>query len=178
MTKDLNLDYFTGYNAFTGIYGYSIGYFILGGLSFYNRAWLNTKKIKYFSVFAIAGSMLLLSCYGIIASKRQNEIWDIVWYGYDTIFTLINVVVLFVLTMNYRESGLWGKFIKTTGENSLGIYLVFILVGSFAFPYFLQFQFNSLIISNAVFAFIILIISLFIVLLLKKIPVLKYLFSI
>jgi surface polysaccharide O-acyltransferase-like enzyme len=178
LNKNPYVDYFSGFDAFAGIYGYTIGYFILGGLFFYNREYFKKKKFVYLSSLLIPLSMLLLFSYGLMASFRQKNIFDLTWNGYDMLFTLINVIALFILTMPYRHIRWWGKFVKVVGENSLGIYLIHFLVGSFAFPYFSKFSVSSMLVSDVIFSLIILCSSLGLVLLFKKIPVVKHLFII
>jgi surface polysaccharide O-acyltransferase-like enzyme len=122
--------------------------------------------------------MSLLFLYGVIASKRQNSIWDIVYFGYDTIFALVLVVAIFVLSLKYQHKGIVGKVIHLTGENSLGIYFLHIIIGDFLKPIFAEIEFNETIVDNVIFALIILLSSLFLVLLFKKIPIIKRLFII
>lgn len=174
----LTQNHFKEFNPFRGMHGYSIGYFLLGGLLFYHKDFIDTKKYRVFSIVAIPLSMFLLFIYGVIASKRQNSIWDIVYFGYDTIFVLVLVVAIFVLSLRYQHKGIIGKGIHLIGENSLGIYFLHIIIGDFLKSIYAEIEFNETIMVNVIFALIILLTSLFSVLLFKKIPIIKRLFII
>lgn len=70
--------------------------------------------------------MILISCsglfiLGIVLSKISGEIWDVVWDGYDTIFTFINVFMIFVLALSYDGHNI---IIKMISSSSLGIYFI------------------------------------------------------
>ncbi|MDR0865803.1 MAG: acyltransferase [Candidatus Symbiothrix sp.] len=171
-------NYWVDYNPFRGIKGYSIGYFMLGGILYNYRDVLNTPKFRILSIITILISMFLLFIYGVIASLRTGEIWDIVWCGYDTIFTLMNVVAIFIITMNYTSKGQMGKLINLIGKNSLGIYFIHIIIGEILKPLYSQTGVSSLLLANIIFALVILLCSLLLVTGLKKIPIVKYLFSI
>jgi surface polysaccharide O-acyltransferase-like enzyme len=130
------------------------------------------------SIIAIPLAMILLFLYGVIVSKRQNHVWDVVWNGYDSIFTLINVVSIYILSLQYKSKGIIGKGIKMIGENSLGIYFLHIIIGSILFPVFLETTFATTFLANIIFAFTVLAFSLLIVIGLKKTPIIKHLFLI
>jgi surface polysaccharide O-acyltransferase-like enzyme len=177
-STNLSINFFGDFNAFRGLYGYSIGYFLLGGILFYYKDLVNTKKFRTMSIIAIPLAMILLFLYGVIVSKRQNHVWDVVWNGYDSIFTLINVVSIYILSLQYKSKGIIGKGIKMIGENSLGIYFLHIIIGSILFPVFLETTFATTFLANIIFAFTVLAFSLLIVIGLKKTPIIKHLFLI
>jgi surface polysaccharide O-acyltransferase-like enzyme len=163
------MNYFSDFNAFRGIYGYSIGYFILGGILFKNQALFKNKKAVILSIVLLPISMGLLFLYGVKISESYNEVWDIVWNGYDSIFTLINVVLIFTMSLYYKGKGLVGRLIKIIAKNSLGIYLTHIIVGTIVNPYIPFSGFLGTLLMTITSLFI----SLVIVLVIKKIPVLK-----
>ena len=151
---------------------------MLGGLIFPMRTVLNSKKYQILALSVIPVAMLLIFGYGVLASKRANEVWDIVWYGYDHISTLINVVAIFILSLRYKSKALIGKLVSTIGKNSLGIYFVHIIIGDLLQPYFLRLHLSVTFLSSSVYAFCILLLSLFTVLMLKKLPFVKQLFTV
>jgi surface polysaccharide O-acyltransferase-like enzyme len=173
-----HFDFFTSINVFHGIQGYSIGYFIFGGVFMNYKGWIYKNFNKIFLLSIILLSMLLLAIYGIIMSKSNGEIFDTVFTGYATIFTLINVLAISCLSVNYKYSGLIGKIIKLIGSNTLGIYLVHVFVGSLLIMFYKTIKISTNIIINILFALIILMFSLFITITLKKIPLIKELFKI
>jgi surface polysaccharide O-acyltransferase-like enzyme len=175
LTRDLAFNYFSSFNAFEGIYGYSIAYFMLGGIMIRYRNYLYSNRIRIVSILAIPVAMFFQFLYGLIASKRQNEIWDSVWHGHDTIFTLMIVVSLFVIFLRYKHQGVFGKVIKLIGENSLGIYFLHVIVAEFISPFIFNNPLRNDFISNSFFALIVLAICLIVTVGLKKVPILKYL---
>lgn len=168
-----SINYFLDFNPFKGIYGYSIGYFILGGILFNFQTKLKTNKARLLSIILLPISMGLLFLYGVKISEDHNEIWDIVWYGYDNIFTLINVVLLFLLALHYKKRGLFGRLVALIAENSLGIYLIHLIIRALIKPYIPMSGF----LGTLIFALSSLFISLSISLVIKKIPVLRFLLS-
>ena len=174
---DFELNYWGPFNPFRGIHAYSIGYFMLGGLSIKYVSEIK-KQRKIIPIVVILLSMVFLWLYTIITSLRRGVLWDHVWNGYDMIFTLINVIALFVITLNYQSKGIPGKFIRILGKNSLGIYFLHVIIGSFLIPFFAQLKCAQTLWSNLIFAFVVLLCSLITTLGLKKVPVLKRLFEI
>jgi len=181
MDTNFQGNYFAHFNPFRGIYGYSIGYFILGGIiggKFYSLSDSNKRKLTIMATIAIPISMFCLFLYAIIESLRSKEMWDIVWYGYDTIFTLINVVAIYIISVRYKSVGWVGRFIRIVGENSLGIYFIHMFVGDILKPFYAQLECSTMFLTNIIYAFVILLCSLLLTIILKKIPIIKYLVSI
>ena len=174
---DFRIDFGGMYDPFQGIYGYSIGVFMLGGLAFNYKESLNKKKYKYISIGGFLLSMFLLFLYGVICSYRQQSIWNI-WYGLDSVFALLCVIFLFIITLNYTSRGKIGAIISTLGNNSLGIYFTHIIFGHLTKPIFVQMDISTALWANIIYASVVLLLSLFATLLMKKIPVVKFLFSI
>lgn len=173
-----NVNFFDEFNAFRGIYGYSFVYFILGGLFFKHKEKFDKKKWISITTSTIVISMIILTLYSVLMSKSNGEIYDIVWYGYDTIPTLCMVIALFILALRYKGNHKILKLINIVGENSLGIYFIHRILGSLLIKYFKKLPYCHDIVSNLLFALCILFTSLLSVLVLKKIPFVKKLFSI
>ena len=161
-----SINYFNEFNPFRSIYGYSIFYFLLGGLLFKYSKKLNTKSFRLISIFVIPISMFFLFSYFVLLSSNSKKIWDIVWNSYDSIFTLLNVTAIFIIVLNYKHKGVVGKVVRLIGTNTMGIYLIHIIIGTIILPFF------SLkgVFANLLFAVVLLFISLSITLILKKIP--------
>jgi len=172
-----NFNFFNHFNAVRGIYGYALGYFMLGGICFANKEKVTAKRFKLVSLI-IPFSMLLLMAYGIMMSRTEDKMFDVVWNGYDSIFTAINVLAVFILSLSYKGGGRIGKAIAAIGNNSLGIYLVHIPLGAFFSPFYKQFFLSQNLIVNALYASVLLLLSLGICLGLKRVPIVKQLFSI
>ena len=165
---------FRMFNPFRGYYGYSFVYFCLGGLIYtYEDRILEVKKTKrnIISGFAILISCMLLFLYGIVGSMNGN-LWDVVWNGYDTVFTLVNVVAIYVLCLSYSKKN---KLIKNISCNTLGIYFTHGLIIRLTQPSIKSFEMLCNLPSNIIYAVLILLVCLLLCLLLKKIPLLKHL---
>jgi surface polysaccharide O-acyltransferase-like enzyme len=173
-----NINFFDEFNAFRGIYGYSIVYFILGGLFFKHKEKFYKKKWAIIATSTIVISMLLLTLYGVVMSKSNGEIYDIVWYGYDTLPTLCMVIALFILALRYKGNHKILKVINIVGKNSLGIYFVHIIWGSLFLKYFKRLPYSHNLVTNLLFSVFILLICSLTVLILKRIPIVKKLFVI
>lgn len=181
VNTNFELNYFSDFNPFSLFYEYSIAYFMLGAIArdlFSSLSDNYKRKVTVLAKLVIPVSMLCLTCYAVIVSLRSKEMWDIGWNGLDTIFTLINVVALYVISYNYKTVGWLGDFISYIGKNSLGIYFIHIIVGDFFNTFFAQFEYSNLFIINLIYAFIILISSLLLTMILKKTPILRNLVSI
>ena len=169
-----SINWFNGFNLFRGIYGYSFVYFCIGGtanawkdkLKFLNKIWGN--------IVIILLSMLGLFSVGIALSFVQNNFWDVVWNGYDTLFTFINVFCIFSLCSRYKgKDNLFRKVIYTISSNTLGIYFIHVLFNQLLKPYIRKFEIISNIPGNIVYSLTVLFISLGCVLFIRKIPLLK-----
>jgi fucose 4-O-acetylase-like acetyltransferase len=173
-----HFDFFTSINILHGIQGYSVGYFLLGGKFMKYREEINKRVNKMVILCIIIFSMLFLTIYGIIMSWSNGEMFDVVFTGYATIFTLINVLAIAYLTADYKSIGIVGKIIKLIGENTLGIYFLHVFVGTILIPIYKTIRISTSILVNLIFSLIILLLSLLMTIILKKVPILKELFKI
>lgn len=120
----VSIDWFNMFNPFRGIYGYSFVYFCVGGIA--HGIIEKLKEIPAKKRNITATIIILLSCMGlfitgIVLSNISGTMWDVVWGGYDTIFTFINVCMIFVLCLSYRGNS---KIIRLISINTLGIYFM------------------------------------------------------
>lgn len=171
-------NYWGIFNPFKGIYGYAIGYFMLGGILLQYKDVLASRRNRNLAIAGLAISITIFFLYAVLVSVRNGEMWDNVWYGYDAIFTLLNVVFIFIISLRYQSTGRLGTVISLVGQNSLGIYFIHIILGNLILPYYSQLAFFTSTWANLIFVLIILLSSLGATLLLKKVPVVKWLFSI
>ena len=173
LENGLELPILTMFNPFRGSFGYSFVYFCVGGiLSEYEDKVLLISKTKR-NVIPICGILISCTCLfamGVLHSKLiKGEVWDIVWNGYDTVFTFLNVIFIYVICLNYKKDY---SFIRNVSVNTLGIYFIHGLLlrltnGIFEFEILRNLPFNL------VYSFVILCICLIISIVMKKIPVLK-----
>lgn len=158
--------------SYGGMYGYSFVYFCTGGLLYgYKEKILSVPAYKrnLISIFGIFVCCSGLFVMGVLHSRYiKNEVWDIVWNGYDTIFTFFNVIFFYTLCLNYKKEF---KLIKTISLNTMGIYLVHNIFINLFTPHVTYSMEN--IGFNTAFAIIVLLLSLLLSIILKKIPIVK-----
>ena len=171
-----NHNFFSDFNAFRGIYGYTFIYFILGGYFLKYKDKFQEKKWVMIAAVTMAIGTVLLTLYGILMTNYQGTSYDLVWNGYDTIPTLVMVISIFILSLKYKASHLGSELIRCIGNNSLGIYFVHRIWGSLLIKYFIEIPYSDNVITNLIFAILTTLISLFTVLILKRIPIVKRLF--
>jgi len=173
--QDYNV--FNIFNPFRGIYGYSFAYFCLGGLLYQYIDKIKQISVKTRNIIAVI--LLILGCTGLFGvglfyTYVSGESWNVVWNGYDTIFTLMNVVGIFLLSLNWQKKS---RIITVVSCSTLGIYLthmIFIeLFKSFAEQISLFSSFGG----SMIYASGILIISLIFVQIIRKVPLLRNLVS-
>ena len=171
-------NFFNHFNLFQGFYAYSLVYFIIGGLIFKKlKGKISINKNKYIVFFIVGLGLLFLN--GVMMSKSNEAIYDTVWNGYDTIMTLLICISIFLLTYSIENKlNKISNIIQLIGENTLGIYFLHRFVGSILIPYYIKLNFNTSLLLNLLFGFATMFISLIITLILKKIPVVKFLFKI
>ena len=169
---------FDMFNPFKMVNAWSYVYFCLGGiLYFYSdniREWYNKNRIivTIVSVCMIFGSCFLLYRYGVIMSRVTDSVWNHVWDGYDSIFVLVASIALFILCLNYQgiKNNFIAKRIGLIGRNSLGIYLIHIIFVDLTIGIVKNFSLFNTNLMQLLYSFGILLLSLVVVLFIKKIP--------
>lgn len=164
----------TMFNPFRGSYGYSFVYFCIGGLVYkYEDRILSIKKTTR-NLIAIIGLIISCTCLfllGVYYSIYVNgKLWDVVWNGYDTVFTLFNVLFIYILCLNYQKNN---NFIRGISNNTLGIYFTHGLIIRLTSPWIKTKDILCNLPINLLYAFLIVCVCFLICILLKKIPVLK-----
>lgn len=131
-----NFEYFNfigPMNPITMSCPFSLGYFLLGSV----LGSYNDKIIQFLNKhsFYILPSIIVLICimcfllglYGISFSHVLGRTWDNMFYGYGTLFTLVNVCLIYVLSLLYSykpSDGIIHRLVYLVSVNSLGIYLL------------------------------------------------------
>lgn len=176
-----NIDYqvsenfFSMFNPFRKIYGYSFVYFCLGGVVNYYKVQISnlTKRKRYIvGIGCIGAGVVCLGIYGMFVSTIAGAYWDIVWGGYDTVFTLSIVIGLYILSLNFNRDN---KLIKLVSSNTLGIYFLHWILGPLFKPYIYETGLFNNIPMNFVYAAFIIFVSVIICCVIRKIPYVKYL---
>ncbi len=175
-------NFFSIFNPLRGLYAFSFTYFCLGGLaSRYLPRLLSipTGKRNFFAIITLFISWIALFGLGLLYSTTSGQIWDNVWFGYDSIFTFIATFALFLLCQNYTAKC---PLVITISKNTLGIYLIHtLLIAAFANlfrPEFLtNFSSPLLLVANLLYTTLILALSLLFSLILRRLPFLRQLVS-
>lgn len=173
--------FFDSFNPLSGSYPHAFSFFVLGGLAgdrlpavksaLREKKYLRPPVLIALSVTAT----LCLSAWGMFVSSHTGKTWDTVWFGYDSVSTLINVLVIFLLTVNYKYSpgSPVSKYIRLVSANTIGIYfthMIFVhLVDRFVQPK----PFALGIPIDFFLGFCIMTLCMGITVLMKKIPLLK-----
>lgn len=175
--QELNMYFFNIFDPFRGIYGYTFVYFCVGGLMYIILPYLskfNRVKINCCALLGICISTICLAGWGIYCSKITETVWDVVWNGYDTIFTFGNVIFIFVLCLNYKgDNAKMRKVVNIISRNTIGIYFLHTLFIRLSVDYVKQFSFMCNLPGNLVYALLVMFICMIFILGLKKIPLLK-----
>ena len=169
----LNENWFVQFNPFRGIYGWTFVYFCVGGLCYgYKDKILNIPKRKknIISVCVIMVSSMALFLLGVVFTNITGKIWDVVWYGYNTLPTFINVVAIFIVSLSYERPI---KLVKKISRNTLGIFYFHAIIISISKDYIRNMPFGSTFVGNIIYAGVLTLLCAYIADGMKKIPLIK-----
>ena len=179
-----NFNFFVGYNPIRIEHSHSLMYFLIGGTvgSYHDKLLsLSSKRMSSFlpcSLFAIICSSILLGIYGMYVSKLDGTVWDNVWNGYGTIFTLSSVLLFYVASLSYHFKGnIINIYIRIVSCNTLGIYFLQFfftkVFNEFCKPYLSTYGLIDDYIEKIMCCMIILLLCLLTTLAIKRIPITK-----
>lgn len=117
-------NFFNEFNPFTGNFGYSFAYVLLGGWLFANRERFETARWKRIGAAAFFGAMLLLVAYGLLISVGRGTRYIFGTIDYGSIFAFFATSSLFILLLGYRGGGWFGRVIALVGKNTMAVYLI------------------------------------------------------
>ena len=170
----INYPLLTMYNPFFGNCGYTLVYFCAGGIIYEYEGYLYT--IPAGKRNAVSAACILLSCallfaIGLFYTLRiDGDTWDVVWNGYQSIFTLVNVVSIYALCLNFQEDV---PLIREISRNSLGIYFTHELFIRSTRPWIFEVGQLCNLPFNLVYAVLIVMASTLLCIGLKKVPLLR-----
>lgn len=169
-------NFISEFNVFASTRGFGIVYFMLGGL-IYQWSKLLKRRSQILYIFNILLCMSLQFAYNVVATHINNNFYDPVWWSYDNIFTIFLLLNLYFLIKNIELKNLILKrFVTIIGKNSLGIYLIHNILFQIT-----KNNVNSLFLNHNSYKFLysifIVLISLCLVLIIKKIPFLNKVIS-
>ena len=150
---------------------YSFVYFCAGGFVYlYEDKILAISRVKrnLVSIIGLLVSCSLLFFMGLFYTYSNGDLWDVVWNGYDTIFTLFNVFFIYVLSLNYSRNN---SFIRSISCNTLGIFLIHALFIRLTGAWMKEQPFLCNFPVCILYAFSILCVCLLVCVIIKKIPI-------
>lgn len=154
--------------------GFAIVYFCIGGLVLDLEEKIQVLSVKrrvVLPLVLIIISSFILFLIGIFESKYiSGDIWDVVYTGYDSICTFIDVLCIFVLSLNYKRDN---AFIRVLSCNTLGVYFMHGIILYLLKPLISQLSLMHNIPCNLMYAFLIMVFCMGLSFMLKKIPFLK-----
>ena len=167
----LNFPFITMLNPFRGSYGYSFVYFCVGGLIFTYEDRIRAFPVKHRNIISVLGMIIscsLLYVVGVFYSTVYgNELWDIIWNGYDTVFTFANVIFIYLLSLNLKKEH---RVFRNVSVNTLGIFYIHYLIIRLTRPLILERPVLCNLPFNIVYGVGILLVSLVFCLGVKRIP--------
>lgn len=170
-----NANYLFEYNLFSGPYMVAFAYFSVGGLMCY--LWpkiktLNKTRVRIWSaVTVLVSSLMWLGMCAFIGLTRKTLI-DCVWDGYVTIFTLANVLALFMFMSSFEfKNQKLNNIYTLISQNTLGIYMFHMTIKRI--PFIAKMYVGSTFSFGVVYALMLCAICMGISLILKKIPIIK-----
>ena len=167
--RSLTLPTYAYYGTLSGVY------FWIGGLVYDHRKKLisiSADSRNKCAVSSILVSCCLLGILGVAYSKAKGELWDVVFNGYNTIMTLVSVLAILALALNYQRDN---KIIHSISVNTLGIYFIHMPLICLFKPWIIKYSYLNTMLFTIIFAVMLLLICTGLVEIIKRIPVIKYL---
>jgi len=175
--QNKNIDLFGWLNPFDLSFSYSIVYFVIGGLLVKYASNIKIKTKWLYLILSI--SLIILFCLGQIKTISSNIVFDTVYMGYNSIMTLLMATSIFIIISRIKITN--NKFLKTyqiIGANTLGIYFIHFPIGIWLKDYYSSLPISNYLVINLTYSFLLMFLSFFIALLLKRIPYIKKLVEI
>jgi surface polysaccharide O-acyltransferase-like enzyme len=171
--KGDSLIFFPNINPF-GDYSYCFFYFIIGGILSKRLSENKINPSNKLLIISFFMAWVLLFLYGIMMTISDNILYEIVWYGYYSIMTLIMSISTFILfaKINYSNKKI-NNYLMLMGSNTFGIYLIHRFVGAITIPHFQGLLLARSLPLNILYGFFVMLISLLIVLIIKQVPLLR-----
>ena len=172
-------NYFNMFNPLRGLYAHTFAYFgigcFIGGNAGKIKSQIERRNIAkpWLLIAVLCISSFCLGLWGVFASKMTGGVWDDVWNGYDSIFTCVNVLAIYLLSTRYQcgEKNKICRLVRSVSCNTFGVYVlheIFIHLcnrwGIKSLPFMQNYA------SNFLYAAAVVLLCAGISLLLKKIP--------
>ena len=172
-----NFPLFKHFTPFTHNAALGLAYFCLGGTAASVEHRLADIPSRLRTAGAAAGLVLCCAMLGVLGwrfSLYLNGLWDTVWNGYDTVFTLGNVLCLYLLSLGWKRDI---PLVRLISANTLGIYLLHDLLHKQLGPVAAGFDAMRTLPGTMLYTAVLLLLTLGVCLILKKLPLAKHLIS-
>jgi surface polysaccharide O-acyltransferase-like enzyme len=171
--KGDSFNLFPEINPFGNHY-YAFFYFVLGGILSEKVANQENKVPARVWLISFSIASFFLFLYGVVMTKSNSVSYDTVWYGYYSIMTLAMATsaFLFFSKLNYKNE-LINRLLVIIGSSTLGIYFVHRFVGAMTISHFSGLILSSNLLLNLLYGCLLILGSLSMVLVLKKLPFLR-----
>lgn len=175
-SRDIDLlGIFNIFDPFRAPYYYAVVYSCIGGLVYEYKDQLMSVPVKKRNIYALLA--IVLSCtflwlLGMSYSKVNGAVWDVVWDGYDTVPTLVNVLALYVLALNFNHRNV---VIETVSKNTLGIYLIHEIILDILGPMVMSHSSLRTLWFNIIFTIVFVLLCTLVAEFIKRIPIVKHL---
>ena len=143
--------------------GAFILYFMLGGYIYENKELLLKNKNKIF-IITLLITIVSIS-YGIFVSDINKSFYSSN-YLYCSLAMVMYILSIFIVSFKFKNNNFFTRIICSIGKNSMGIYLVHIIVVKLVSEYITFVSLGKTIISSIIIVFICLCITI----VLRKIP--------
>lgn len=145
-------------------------FFMLGGYLFENKEKFEEKKVRIKWSLIGLGAWIMALLYAITISKLKNKMYASN-FNFESVFILLSIIGMYAFTYKYKDNNKWyNNLITCIGKNSLGIYLVHIIIIRLIDKLYVG---EITMLYKIAKISIVLIISLIVTLIIKKIPKVK-----
>ena len=172
-TNIIGYNFLENFNPFTGTYGFAYFHFCMGGIAFkyYDKIIdISARKRNTIAFVGLISACTMLFIWGVLRSYSDKEIYDVAFTQLNSLFAVIYIICLFVLSLNIKKES---KILKLISSNTLGIYLLHILIIEMTKPYLMAMPHCANLPFTLVYGVFLVTLSLAIALLLKKIPYIR-----
>lgn len=170
------------FNPLGGLKAHSFAFFMLGCFFGGNKEKISekVKKCKFINPFTLmlifAFSTFLYAFWGYSSAHIIGKQWDVVWNGYDSIFTLINIVTVYFLFEYYKGSkkNPLSYVVRAVSQNTLGIYFMHpLLLEILRVKGVIDLPFMQNYFANIIYVLVVVLICTAVSAVLRKIPIIK-----
>ena len=168
-------NFFSIFNPFRGYDGYIFVYFCLGAIIRENQEKFTKIMKPWICVLGIIITTAALYLYGYFMSLSTGYLWQSGdQYGNDIVFSLVRILCIFGLAGCYKGTGKASKIINYLSANTMGIYFIHYVLRNMTYEYFRELlPINGYFLKTTVYAILVFLVTLGLLEILKRIPIVK-----